>query len=382
MMQMNSWNSILATLPITHILQTREWGDIKSQYGWQPKHYVWAKNGQAIKMAEFLDGTPLPTGDCKAAALVLRRTVNSLGFPQHVYYAPKGPLLDWRDQILRKQVLSDLASLARRQRAIFIKIDPDVSLGTGILGEEGATDDSIGQAVLFDLQQIGWRQSSEQIQFRNTMLVELTPSEEALLAKMKQKTRYNLRLAERKGVRVRTGSAADIPLLYQMYAETSVRDGFVIRDQAYYQTLWKTFMNADMADPLIAEVNGEPVAALILFVFAGKAWYLYGMSRETHREKMPNYLLQWEAMQHARAKGCTHYDLWGAPDTFDESDPMWGVYRFKEGFGGYVTRSIGAWDCPTRPGVYKLYVRILPQIMELMRRRGKDRTYRQVQLVG
>jgi peptidoglycan pentaglycine glycine transferase (the first glycine) len=382
MMELSAWNSILALFPAAHILQTREWGEIKSQYGWQPNYYLWVENSQTMKMVALMDGNPMPIGECKAAALVLRRTVSALGFPLQVCYLPKGPLLDWRDQPLRERVLSDLASLARRQRDIFIKIDPDVSLGTGIVGEDGATEDSVGQAVLSDLQRMGWRQSPEQIQFRNTMLVDLTQSEEMLLAKMKQKTRYNLRLAERKGVCVRTGSIEDIPFLYQMYAETSVRDGFVIRDQAYYQSLWKSFIDAGMADALIAEFSGEPVAALLLFTFAGKAWYLYGMSREVHRDKMPNYLLQWEAIRHARAKGCTQYDLWGAPDTFSESDPMWGVYRFKEGFGAYIFRSIGAWDLPTRPIIYRLYVHILPQILELMRRRGQNRTRQQVQLLS
>jgi peptidoglycan pentaglycine glycine transferase (the first glycine) len=378
MIEVNSWNNIIATLPMAHILQTQEWGEIKAQYDWQPSYYIWLKTSQGISMVEFDPGNPLPSGECKAAALVLRRSVTIMGFRLHVLYVPKGPLLDWRDRILRQHVLGDLASLAHHQRAIFIKVDPDVILRSGIPGAYGGTDDPNGQEVISGLQQLGWRDSTEQIQFRNTFVVDLTRSEEALLAKMKQKTRYNLRLAERKGVRVRVGTASDIPLLYQMYAETSVRDGFVIRDQTYYQILWKTFMKANMAEALIAEVDGEDLAAVILFIFAGRAWYLYGMSREVHREKMPNYLLQWEAIRHTKSRGCIQYDLWGAPNTFNESDPMWGVYRFKEGLGGDVVRSIGAWDLPARPGIYWLYVQILPRIMELMRQRGRDRTRQQV----
>ncbi|HEX2978881.1 MAG TPA: peptidoglycan bridge formation glycyltransferase FemA/FemB family protein, partial [Anaerolineaceae bacterium] len=178
----------------------------------------------------------------------------------------------------------------------------------------------------------------------------------------------------KKGVTVRQGSTADLALLYRMYAETSIRDGFVIRSETYYRHLWETFMTAGMAHALIAEVEGEPAAGLLLFTFARRAWYLFGMSRQAHREKMPNYLLQWEAMRLAKSLGCTSYDLWGAPEQFDETDSLWGVFRFKEGLGGTVTRTLGAWDYTTQPWLYTLYTRILPRILEMMRRRGKAQT--------
>jgi lipid II:glycine glycyltransferase (peptidoglycan interpeptide bridge formation enzyme) len=177
-----------------------------------------------------------------------------------------------------------------------------------------------------------------------------------------------------------------------MYAETSVRDGFVIRDEGYYLTVWKTFMqtnvgkleslqvatfqpaNLPTCQPLIAEVDGDPVAAIFLFMFAGRAYYVYGMSRDAHREKMPTYLLQWEAMKRAKAAGCTIYDLWGAPETFDESDSMWGVYRFKEGLGGRVVRTLGAWDYAPNKLWYQMYSEILPRVLDVMRSRGKQKT--------
>jgi lipid II:glycine glycyltransferase (peptidoglycan interpeptide bridge formation enzyme) len=191
---------------------------------------------------------------------------------------------------------------------------------------------------------------------------------------MKPKTRYNIRLAERRGVQVRQGTAADLGLLYRMYAETSVRDGFVIRGEDYYRAAWTTFLEAGLAEPLIAEVEREAVAAVVVVRFAGKAYYLYGMSRAAHREKMPNALLQWEAMRRAKAAGCRVYDLWGAPDTFDESDSMWGVYRFKEGLGGFVLRTLGAWDLPVNPLLYRLFTQLVPRMLDVMRTRGKART--------
>ena len=134
-------------------------------------------------------------------------------------------------------------------------------------------------------------------------------------------------------------------------------------------------------EPLIAEAAGEPVAAVIIYRFAGRAWYLSGMSLDAHREKMPNYLLQWEAMRRAKAAGCTVYDLWGAPEAFNEMDSLWGVFRFKEGLGGKVFRTLGAWDYPVRPGIYRLYTQILPRLLDMMRRRGNERT-RQIALGG
>jgi lipid II:glycine glycyltransferase (peptidoglycan interpeptide bridge formation enzyme) len=226
----------------------------------------------------------------------------------------------------------------------------------------------------------GWTFSNGQVQFRNTVLLDLTLSEAEMLERMKQKTRYNVRLAEKKGVLVRAGTAADIDTLCRMYAETSVRDGFVIRDEAYYRHVWGTFMGMPItgthpyAEPLIAEVQDEIVAAIFVFYFAKRAYYLYGMSRAAHRDKMPNYLLQWEAMKRAKSRGCTAYDLWGAPDQFNESDSMWGVFRFKEGLGGSVVRTLGAWDYPASPFWYKMYTQLVPRLLDVMRRRGRART--------
>ena len=129
-----------------------------------------------------------------------------------------------------------------------------------------------------------------------------------------------------------------------------------------------------MAKPLIAEVDGEIVAALILFYFAGTAWYLYGMSSIEHRDKMPNYLLQWEAIRLAKKMGCSTYDLWGAPDQFNDQDPLWGVYRFKSGLGGRVVRHAGAWDFPVNKNLYRLYTLVLPKILAILRRRGNEET--------
>ncbi|HZJ23076.1 MAG TPA: peptidoglycan bridge formation glycyltransferase FemA/FemB family protein, partial [Anaerolineales bacterium] len=257
---------------------------------------------------------------------------------------------------------------------------PDVILGTGVPAEKADVLDNGGSAVMSELKHRGWRLSADQIQFKNTIVVDLKVSEEEMLARMKQKTRYNIRLAAKKNITLRIGTQNDLAILYKMYAETSLRDGFVIRNEGYYQMVWETFMSSEepTCEPLIAEVNSEPVAAIFVFYFAGQAYYIYGMSRSIHREKMPAYLLQWEAMKRAKAKGCSVYDLWGAPDVFDENDSMWGVYRFKEGFGGNVVRTLGAWDFAPNPLWYKMYSEIIPRVLDVMRSRGKERTKQQL----
>lgn len=385
--KINFWNSLISKLPNPHFLQTYEWGQVKAKYGWEPIYLIWDSEG---KMKEERDMSRLSSFifPPSAAALILKRQILRSGFAARlsILYSPKGPLLDWSNEPLRNRVLNDLQSFAKRQGAIFLKMDPDVVLGTGIPKSEEDVPENGGQAVVSGLKRRGWEYSSDQIQFRNTVLIDLNPSEEELLARMKQKTRYNIRLAEKKGVSLRVGKLGDLGMLYKMYAETSVRDGFVIRDEGYYRTVWELFMSGEQssivnrqssvpfAEPLIADVNNEPVAAIFVFYFAGRAYYVYGMSREAHREKMPNYLLQWEAMKRAKAKGCTVYDLWGAPEAFDESDSLWGVYRFKEGLGGRVVRTLGAWDFAPSPLWYKMYSEIIPRVLDVMRSRGKSKT--------
>ena len=376
-MHSNIWNSIISKLPNPHFLQTYEWGQVKAKYGWSPLYGIWTDDGKFTVLKET-DNWSLNADRCVAVALILKRQILRNGFAARlsILYSPKGPLLDWANESLRTRVLNDLQSFAKRQGAIFLKMDPDVVLGTGIPGSEEDFVDKNGQAVIKELKRRGWEYASDQIQFKNTVLIDLSLTEEEMLARMKQKTRYNIRLAEKKGVVLRVGTLDDFVNLYKMYAETSVRDGFVIRDEEYYRTVWTLFMNSGepTCEPLIAEVAGESVAAIFVFYFAGRAYYVYGMSRALHREKMPTYLLQWEAMKRAKAKGCTVYDLWGAPEVFDESDSMWGVYRFKEGLGGKVVRTLGAWDFAPNPLWYALYSNVIPRVLDVMRSRGKSKT--------
>lgn len=348
-----TWQAALARLPNAHALQSWAWGQFKARWGWE-----------ALPLTMSVGGNSWET---IAAAMVLKRRVPRL--PYCVLYVPKGPVLDYHDKEVRRQVLARLEQLAKRERAIFIKIDPEVVRSWGLEDERVSP---LGTAVTRDLRERGWRPSEEQIQFRNTVELPLEATEEQLLAAMKQKTRYNIRLAERKGVAVRPGSVDDFPTIVEMYQETAARDGFTVRPAEYYLDGWSALYKAGMAQPLVAEVEGRPVAAVILVRFGERVIYMYGASRSEARDRMPNHLLQWEAIRWAREQGAKVYDFWGAPDEFEETDRMWGVWRFKAGFNGEVVRFIGAWDYPARPLLYRLYTQAIPRYLEMLRaRRGQ-----------
>ena len=307
-----AWDSALLALPNPHILQSWTWGEFKSRHGWHATRLLFKEKGETV-----------------AAASVLRRKLPRL--PLSILYVPKGPALDWTRVGLAERILQELARLARRERALFIKVDPDVYYPEGVPDFSPRPARAVETARMLESQ--GWRTSGEQIQFRNTLLLDLERSEDELLAAMKQKTRYNVRLAARRGVIVRSIGAGDsaagrhaerdaaLSLFYKLYAETGDRDGFAIRPPEYYRDAWGTFVEGGFARLFLAEAEGEALAGLMLFSFGPTAWYMYGASSNRQRQRMPNYLLQWEAIRWAREQGCTLYDLWVLPTTSTSQTP-------------------------------------------------------------
>jgi peptidoglycan pentaglycine glycine transferase (the first glycine) len=344
------WNTTLRSLPYAHVLQTWEWGEFKrATTGWQPLRLAFKQGDNIVAMATI--------------------GVRSIG-PLRVMYISKGPALNYDDAALRTAVLDHLQHIARQQRAVWLKIDPDVIAATGVPGEPDDAPNATGQAFTQELQSRGWRFSEDQVQFRNTITLDLTQSEDDLLAQMSGNTRRKVRTGEKKGVTIREGTLDDLDTLYDLYSTTGQRDEFLIRPLDYYRQAWQAFMQAELAHALIAEFEGKPIAHVILFHFGRKCWYFYGASSNDERQRMPNYALQWEAMRWAKAQGYAVYDMWGAPDVFDESDSMWGVYEFKRGFRGTVTRHIGAWDYAPYPLLYRAYTQVWPRVLNWMKRRA------------
>ncbi len=331
--QADVWDAALLTLSQAHILQSWLWGELKGSRNWTPVRFAWRVNGRVVAAAQVL---------------VLQWGRLRLG------YIPKGPLLDWADGALAETVLTQLATYARQRGFLLLKIDPDVR-----------ADTDVGSRTSVLLSRLGWHVSFEQIQFRNTMLLDLRPTLDQLMVQMKPKWRYNIHLAARKGVTVRDATPDDLPLLCAMYAETAARDGFVIREEAYYRDMWQRFMRAGLAWLLIAEVDVAPIAMAIAFHFGTCVWYMHGASRDAGRGFMPNHLLQWQIIRRAKEAGCTLYDLWGAPDTLEVTDPLWGLYRFKQGFGAAFVPHLGAYDYTPQTWLYRLYAFLRPHAVAM-----------------
>lgn len=338
------WDQVASSLPGSHVLQSWGWGEFKNGWGWRPTRMLWHEGGRP-----------------RAAAQFLRRAIP--GTPFGIGYVSKGPCLPDDNGPLAARVLCDLELEARRQRCLFVKIDPDI--------------EATNQCFVELLQKRGWQPSPEQVQFQNTAVLDLRQSEAELLASMKSKTRYNIRLAARKGVEVRPGGPIDYIIFYDMYRETAERDGFLIRPMAYYLDLWSDFEACGQAQLFIAWYNKlEPLAGLILFTYGTTAWYFYGASTGHHRDTMPNYALQWAAMSWAKANGYTCYDLWGAPKNLeDPHDPLARVWRFKQGFGAKFRAQIGAWDYPASRSGYWAMTRAIPALRARLRRGARSRSF-------
>ena len=326
------WSAFLSAHAATggeiHLLQTTARGELKSKFGWQVVRLMAGNTG---------------------AQVLLRPVVPRLGrLSPTVAYLAKGPVgMGWA------QILPALDELCRAHKAVFLKIEPD-------LWEEEA-------AGKIDPLTLGLQPNRHAIQPPRTVTIDIRPDEENTLAGMKQKTRYNVRLAQKKGVHVRPST--DFKTFRELMEVTGKRDGFGVHSMAYYQTVHELFrkpvaMHEPACELLLAEYEGQPLSALMVFACGRRAYYLYGASNDLHRDLMSTYLLQWEAMRWARARGCSEYDLWGIPDEEEETleahfterhDGLWGVYRFKRGFGGLVRRAAGPWDRVYDPFLYRLY---------------------------
>jgi len=313
------WDALVSRFPNSHLLQTAAWGDLKAKFGWEFARVATDWAGAQILFK------PLPLGLSWA-------------------YLPKGPVgQDW------EHLWPLVDAECRKRRSVFLKVEPHLW--------EGESDSVLGW-----LPTQGFRLSPHEIQPLRTLIVNLEGSEDEILARMKQKTRYNIRLSARKGIVVRTSH--DVERFHNLILLTGERETFGVHSQEYYRRAYEHFAPQGQCELFIAEYDGEPLAAVMVFAFGATAWYFYGASSNQHRNLMAPYAAQWEAMRWARSQGCREYDLWGVPDTDLETleaeftshrDGLWGVYRFKRGFGGQLKRGIGVWDRVYNPIVYTIY---------------------------
>ena len=328
------WDAFVANHPHGSILQTTNWARLKNRFGWT-SHRVWMrKDGQLVAGAQVLYRSA-------AAGLV------------KMAYIPHGPLVDWDDEEQVTVLLNQIDQSVYERGAGILKMEP-------LLWQSDAID-AKWRAIC---QQHNLLPDTDTIQPPNTVLVDLRPSTDEILAAMKQKTRYNIRLAAKKDVVVRQGDLKDIAAFNKLMRVTGERDQFGVHTPMYYHAAFEIFKPMNQVALFLAEYEERPLAGVMVFTLGKTAAYLYGASSNEERQRMPTYAVQWAAMEWAKAQGCHWYDLWGVPDApedeleanfSDRNDGLWGVYRFKRGFGGQIQRTIGATDRIYNKLVYKLY---------------------------
>ena len=316
----SEWKEFLAHHPEAHLLQSAEWGELKSAFGWEAIYVLEGKTG---------------------AQILFRRLPMGFSFG----YLPKGPLTDSGPD---PAFWTAVDGICRKRKAVFLKVEAD-----------GWMENP--PSMTFD--EHLFVQSPQHIQPHSTLVVDLQGRQEDVFNNMKPKTRYNIRLAGRKDIIVH--SSTDVDNFYRVMGVTSQREAFHVHSLEYYRRAYELFHPKGMCELLVADYQGQTLAAVMVFAFGKTAYYFYGASADVERNRKPTYPLQWAAICWAHEKGCVQYDMWGIPDEAssveeDEAeareDGLWGVYRFKRGFGGSIRHAIPTVDRVYNPLLYRLYL--------------------------
>ncbi len=317
----SEWDDLVLANPDGgHIYQSHQWGQFKSQWGWRPLRLIFEHDG--AKIAVHLIGKAVP----------------ALGT---IYYCPKGPGLFAKaksdkksvamQQTFTKEVVEFLPT--HDKTAVLLKIEPEV--------EEGE----------IDLKKFGYHKAKGDLQFKATIIVDIGAPEEELLAGFKQKTRYNIRLAEKKAVTIERlpMDEGGVDLMYRLMEATQDRAGFFLRKREYFADYWQQLWQANMAQFFVARHEGEVLAGVYATVFGTRGYYKDGGSFPIKRNLMAPYLLQWEAIRWAKSRGATEYDMVAVPPKSQLDNPQHhqaGLYSFKRMFSEEVTEFVGCYDLP------------------------------------
>ncbi len=352
------FNNFIDASTKPHFLQSYEWGELKAGTGWTPYRLLAWRHDRPVAAISLLK---------RRLPLFRRVGLRPRGVPSYcsIMYAPRGPILgEDCDQEGEQSFWQAVKELARQQGAIFIKIDPDIP-------EQPA--DAAGRyrqrLAAAGFVPGGSRSGFGGVQPRYVFRLDITGPEQELLAAMESKTRYNIHLAERKGVLVRVATdAADLRVFFEILTETAARDHFLIRNFSYFERIWELFVRSAGARIFLADYQGQAIAGTLAFHCGDRAWYLYGASSNRFRNVMPNYLLQWTMIRWAKELGCSMYDFRGVPGSDDPHSHLAGLYRFKKGFGACFTEFIGEYDLVLDPYWYFLWTRVLPVYQQAARR--------------
>ncbi|NJP06620.1 MAG: peptidoglycan bridge formation glycyltransferase FemA/FemB family protein [Chloroflexaceae bacterium] len=346
------WDAFVLQHPQGNLLQLSGWGELKAIAGWHTRRIAITAVGKT--------GMHI----CAGVQMLFRSQ-----YGVSLAYVPRGPLFS-SDATVDALLLAAMKRVARRQRAIFLRLEPPVR-------EDAPGSDSYHTWLL----EHGF-QPARTIQPRSTILVDLSPDVNRMFAGFSKGHRADIRRAERQGVTLRIGDTSATEAFYAIMQSTSKRAAFGIHTADYYRRAMQSFLIDQQPIPetdpdlsgsavtlsngqvrlLLAEQEGQTVAAHMVFVDSYTGYYLYSGATEAGLKSGANHLLQWHALQWARARGARWYDLWGIPDALGraaaaedpqtrtklegeaQEDPLIGVYRFKKGFGGRIVRYRSAYD--------------------------------------
>ncbi|MDR1575581.1 MAG: peptidoglycan bridge formation glycyltransferase FemA/FemB family protein [Treponema sp.] len=328
-------------------LQSAMWGAFKSRFGWISRVFLvdWADAGG------------------RSLLVLSRRLTPGLSMA----YVPWGPELPAGFSLAEGQETRLLTELAQKLRQFlprdtaFIRFDPPWYREEGV----GGIAPRLGPPL---------KRAAADIQPPDTVILDLKPSREEILAAMKPKWRYNTGLAEKRGVQVSRPDLGGLDVFYRLLTKTAQRDGIAVHSLEYYRSLFEVCRDAagDKPAPELrlytAEHDGDALSAVVVLCRGSRAVYLYGASADIKRNLMASYALQWQAIRDAKASGCEIYDLFGIPPNDDPSHPMAGLYRFKTGFGGTIIHRSGSWDYPCKP-----LLRAFFNTAEGLRKKARDR---------
>lgn len=337
------FDQYVAAHPRGDVLQTTAWGRVKETTGWQA-HPLGV----------------LSRGVLRAAALILTKRLPYL--PAQIAYSPRGPLYSSQEALAA--LLRDGAGFLKARGALVWKMDPAIPEGDPTWLEAVRT---------FRLRQVETGLDFESVQPRHVMVLELGRSLDTLLSQMKSKTRYNIRYAQRKQVQVQQVKDKDeFKVFYALLQETAHRDRFTIRSFSYFEALWDHLIQNGLGKVFLAYQAGTPLAGAICFRLGSRVWYTYGASSGQRRNLQAPHLIQWEMIKWAKGAGCTIYDFRGVAGDLRPEHPLYGLYRFKEGFGAQLQTYVGEFDLPLRQGGYALWCGGL-QLHNWLRQRKKVR---------
>lgn len=337
--------------------QSCYWGHLKYLQGWKPKAFD-------FEIDLSTESSELAGGKFQDDLLVVTREV---GDGAHIAYVPYGPK-NLPDQERRGHILEELSEQLRSYLSPdCILIRYDLPWNSPWVEERDCYDEQgLWQGppeirvrefrMNYGTKEWNLRKAPSDILPSSTLFIDLKNPLETIQAQMKPKTRYNIRLADRKGVTVREVGVEHLSIWYKLYAETAERNRITLHSIDYFKTLLKARKSLDGLDTkitmLLAEADGKALAGMFLVLSGGRGTYLYGASSNDCRNYMGTYALQWNAIKKAKEAGCFQYDMFGISQLPDPAHPMYGLYRFKSGFGGRLYHRQGCWDYPLKENLY------------------------------